>query len=440
MPLSTPLLAHLRDRLTPWLTAPAWRVGFSGGLDSTVLLHLLTRLREIQPLPPLAAIHVDHGLQPRAEQWAEHCQALCRTWRVPLTLARVRVEAGDSPEAAARDARYGAFARILGPDELLLLAHHRDDQAETLLFRLLRGAGVRGLAAIPEHRAFATGALARPLLAYAREQLLTYAQAQGLDWIDDPSNQDVAFARNAIRHHILPAMQAHWPQARRNLARAASHLRESQGLLEDLAGIDLAQAESPSGWPWLDSPSLALAPLAALSPARQRNALRIWLGRFCQLPDEAHWAGWQALRDAQPSATPAWRLGDGVLQRSVGRIWWLSGDWLKPPKNDVLDWPNPGVPLVLPGNGRLSLEVAEKTGPLRVRYRQGGEQLYISGRGHRDLKRLLNESGLPAFVRPRLPLVYQGDRLIAVANLPSLRGGAALGGTVLWRPPTQPRE
>ena len=432
MPNTDRLLALLADGLAPWRQAPGWRLAFSGGLDSTVLLHLLVRLGRQQPLPPLSAIHVHHGLQPQAEDWARHCAAICAAWQVPLSLERVQVVPGQGLEAAARTARYDAFARLLGKDELLLMAHHQNDQAETLLFRLLRGAGVRGLAAIPPWRRFTDGSLVRPLLGVSRQQLIDYAQAQGLHWVEDPSNQDQAYARNLIRQRILPAIEAAWPQARVQLAGTASRLREAQGLLEELAGQDLAVASTPSPWPWLTVPSLALAPLAALSPARQRNALRCWLAPYSSLPNEAHWAGWQALRDASPETAPQWHLAAGVLQRGAGRIWWLSGDWLSQPPAPVA-WPDPGTTLPLPGNGRLSLSGAGVPGPLQVRYRQGGEQLMIVGRGHRDLKRLLNEAGLPAFVRGRLPLIYQGEQLLAVANLPRLaqRQGLAFA----WQPP-----
>jgi len=404
---------------TPWLNAPAWHIAFSGGLDSTVLLHLLAVHARQHATPPLHAIHIHHGLQPAADAWPAHCQAICDQLGIELQVIRVQVPPGASLEQAARDARYAAFKHALGPGDILFTGQHRDDQSETLLFRLLRGAGLRGLAAMPGQRALGQGSLARPLLGCSRQQLQDYAQAHGLVWIEDPSNADTQFARNFLRGEVFPLLQVRWPQAGQNLARAAEHLGEALGLLDELAQGDIALAGegAPMTWPGLDS--LDLTALAALSPARQRNALQYWLSRRTRLPDTRHWAGWVGLRDAAADAQPVWRLADGQLLRSHGRIWWLNGDWLQLPAGE-LAWPDPGVPLALPGNGSVRLAAAEALEGLRIAYRQGGEVLDIPGRGRRDLKRLLNEQQVPHFLRPRLPLLYQGERLLAVANLPGL--------------------
>src|SRR6218665_3948299 len=156
------LHARLLAGLAPWRAAPAWRIAFSGGLDSNVLLHLLASLGKTESLPPLYAIHIHHGLQAVADGWPAHCQRVCDGLGVPLRVMPVHVATGASLERAARDARYGAFAQELGQGEVLLTAQHRDDQAETLLFRLLRGAGVRGLAGIPATRPLAKGGGGRP--------------------------------------------------------------------------------------------------------------------------------------------------------------------------------------------------------------------------------------------------------------------------------------
>ncbi len=425
------LESRLLRALVPWLASPKWWVAFSGGLDSSVLLHALARLAGGQALPPIAAIHVHHGLQVAADDWSAHCRAVCERLGVPLQVVRVRVAAGASLERAAREARYAAFADCLGEGELLLTAQHRDDQAETLLFRLLRGAGVRGLAAMPAERALARGRLLRPLLDVSRAELELYARQHGLDWIEDPSNQSLEHARNYLRQRVMPTLQQRWPQATANMARTAAHMAEAQALLDELAVQDLATAQGPSRFDWLPLPSLALPPLRALTPARQRNALRHWLADLTLAPDGDHWAGWDALRDARPDATPRWRLAGGELQRGGERIWWLPAGWLEPAGGPV-DWPQPGVVLELPGNGTLRLDGAPPSGRLQVRYRQGGEVLAVPGRGRRDLKRLLNEAGLPGFVRARLPLLYRDGELIAVANLPQLSAGWP---ALSWRTP-----
>ncbi|MBF8667795.1 tRNA lysidine(34) synthetase TilS [Pseudomonas putida] len=405
--------------LTPWLNAPTWYIAFSGGLDSTVLLHLLADHARNHASPPLRAIHVHHGLQAAADAWPAHCQSICDNLGIELQVIHVQVTPGASLEQAARDARYAAFRQTLGPGDILFTGQHRDDQAETLLFRLLRGAGLRGLAAMSGQRALGQGSLVRPLLGCSRQQLQDYAQANGLAWIEDPSNADTQFARNYLRSEVFPLLQQRWPQASQNLARAAEHLGEAQGLLDELAQDDLALAGegAPVAWPGLDS--LDLATLVALSPARQRNALQYWLSRRTRLPDTRHWAGWADLRDAAADAQPAWQLADGQLLRSHGRIWWLSGGWLQLPVGE-LAWADPAKPLPLPGNGSVRLAGAAPLHGLRIAYRQGGEVLDVPGRGRRDLKRLLNELQVPLFLRPRLPLLYQGERLLAVANLPGL--------------------
>ncbi|MFJ2981327.1 MULTISPECIES: tRNA lysidine(34) synthetase TilS [unclassified Pseudomonas] len=417
--------------LTPWLTAPAWHIAFSGGLDSTVLLHLLADHAHSHATPPLHAIHIHHGLQPAADGWPAHCKAVCQRLGIPLTVIHVQIVPGASLEQAARDARYAAFKNVLGPGDVLFTGQHRDDQAETVLFRLLRGAGLRGLSAMPAQRPLGQGKLVRPLLAVSRSQLRTYAQGHGLSWIEDPSNSDTAFTRNFLRAEVLPLLQQRWPQASQNLARSAEHLGEALGLLEELAHADLAEAGegAPVAWAGLDS--LGLASLTALSPARQRNALQYWLSLRTRLPDSRHWAGWADLRDAAGDAQPVWHLTDGKLERSHGRIWWLSGDWLQPVAG-ALCWAQPGSTLSLPGNGSVRLRGAAQ-GDVRIAYRQGGEVLDVPGRGKRDLKRLLNELQVPHFVRPRLPLLYAGERLLAVANLPEL-GQANC--QLLWQPPT----
>ena len=427
------LSTRLLTQLAPWRNATTWRIAFSGGLDSTVLLHLLATLSQHHALPALSAIHVHHGLQAAAEAWPDHCRSVCAALGVPLDVVNVQVRPGASIERAAREARYGAFVAATHGNEVLLTAQHRDDQAETLLFRLLRGAGVRGLAAMPRQRPLGLGHLLRPLLEVSRAELETYATQQSLSWIDDPSNDDHRYARNYLRQRVFPLLAGHWPQASATLARSAAHMGEAQGLLDDLARIDLAQAVTPDAFDWLGLQSLVLAPLQALSPARQRNALSHWLAPLTLLPDSDHWVGWDSLRDAADDARPIWRLAGGELHRAGGRAWWLSGPWLHTVSGCV-EWPRATDALDLPGNGRVTLNGKIPDGRLCVRYRQGGEMMALPGRGHRDLKRLLNESGLPAFVRGRLPLLYRDGQLLAVANLPGLDGNVDGAWQLRWQP------
>ncbi|MBT2295437.1 tRNA lysidine(34) synthetase TilS [Pseudomonas fluorescens] len=427
------LPTRLLTQLSPWRAAATWHIAFSGGLDSTVLLHLLASLSKTQTLPPLRALHVHHGLQAVADAWPDHCHVVCKALGVPLEVMSVQVPPGASLERAAREARYGAFAAVLHNNEVLLTGQHRDDQAETLLFRLLRGAGVRGLSAMPRQRPLGQGHLLRPLLDVSRAELEAYATQQGLSWVEDPSNDDHRYARNFLRQRVFPVLTEQWPQASATLARSAAHLSEAQGLLDDLARIDLERAVTPGVFDWLGLRSLELAPLRALSPARQRNALSHWLVSMTTLPDSDHWSGWDSLRDAADDARPIWRLAAGELHRAGGRLWWLSDRWLRPAAGPV-EWTLTAQALALPDNGTVTFDGKMPDGPLCVRYRQGGEAMMLPGRGHRDLKRLLNESGVPAFARGRLPLLYRDEQLLAVAGLPGLDSG--LDGTwqLIWQP------
>ncbi|WLH86153.1 tRNA lysidine(34) synthetase TilS [Pseudomonas sp. FP2338] len=443
--MSPTLPAKLLQNLAPWRNASAWHIAFSGGLDSTVLLHLLASLANTETLPPLSAIHIHHGLQAAADAWPDHCQAVCDELGVSLQVLRVQVQSGASLERAAREARYRAFTEVTGAGQVMLTGQHRDDQAETLLFRLLRGAGVRGLAAMPVHRPLAGGRLAdghleqghlvRPLLDVSRAELQAYAQQHQLQWIEDPSNADSRFARNYLRHRVFPLLTERWPQAVVSLARTAEHLSEAQALLDELAVIDLQAADPPSPFPWLALPSLALAPLRGLSDARQRNALRHWLTPLTRLPDSDHWASWYSLRDAKGDAQPLWRLADGQLHRCGEHVWWLPSAYSEFSDTPV-SWPHPQNPLELPGNGQLEFIGDAPAGPLVIRYRQGGEIIDVPGRGRRDLKRLLNESGLPGFMRGRLPLLYQGEQLLAVPTLAGLGACSAGKWQLHWMPQT----
>ncbi|MHC8304516.1 tRNA lysidine(34) synthetase TilS [Pseudomonas sp. PB3P13] len=435
-PSNIDLPSRLLMNLKPWREATTWRIAFSGGLDSTVLLHLLAHLAKAESLPELKAIHVHHGLQAAADAWPQHCQSVCDALGVPLQVIRVNVRPGASLECAARDARYGAFNAVTQAGDVLLTGQHRDDQAETLLFRLLRGAGVRGLAGMPRQRSLGKGHLLRPLLEVSRVELEAYASEHALSWIEDPSNEDRHFSRNYLRHQVFPALTERWPQARANMARSAAHLREAQGVLDEFAQIDLAPAQTVGEFDWLGLPSLELAPLATLSAARQRNALSHWLSPMTGMPDSDHWSGWDDVRDATGDARPIWALADGELHRAGGRIWWLSGAWLRnsPASNE---WVEPAMALTLPDNGVVTIGGSVPKGPLQIRYREGGEVMHLPERGHRDLKRLLNERAVPAFVRGRLPLLFQGEQLLAVANLRGLDGDTRHGWNLHWQPPTE---
>ena len=253
-------------------------VALSGGVDSTALL---AALASIHPRPSnLRALHVNHGLRPAARAWAQHCRALARRLRVPLQVLTTQVARppGASLEAAARDARYASLAAALKPGEALLLAHHADDQLETVLLQLLRGSGLPGLSAMPAAAPFAPGVAVRPLLSRTRAELEAWVQGQGLTWIEDDSNADETLNRNYLRRQILPLIQARWPSAAAAVARSARHVAEAQSLLERLARTDIERA----GY----GESLSVKTLRALPPDRLNNALRFWIARAgLRVPD-----------------------------------------------------------------------------------------------------------------------------------------------------------
>ncbi len=420
-------LSHLlQQQLVAMPTVRRYHVAFSGGADSAALLGALAALRERDALPggaELQAIHVDHRLHPDAPAWADHCRQVAE--RLGVTLRVVVVDAvaapGESPEAAARRARYRALSEGLGPDEAVLTAHHRDDQAETLLLQLLRGSGPRGLAAMAPVAPLGDGWLLRPLLGVERSALQGWLQAHHTAWLDDPSNADPRFDRNYLRHHVLPALQQRWPAATKTLERAAAHQAEAAELLDDLAAGDLAQAGVEAGAP------LPQTVVLALPPARQRNLLRFWL-RSCGLRPPGQ-ARLQTLLTqiacSGDTAAPALHWPGGEVRCYRGRLY--AGPPLPQPPAPGLSLPWDGVsPLPLPDGRRL---IAEPTatggldprhlrgGALTLRFRGGGEQLCPAGHRHRrPLKKLLAEAGVPPWQRPFVPLLYVGDALAAVAG------------------------
>ncbi|MBC8026588.1 MAG: tRNA lysidine(34) synthetase TilS, partial [Steroidobacteraceae bacterium] len=231
------------------LTGPKPRVlvAFSGGIDSTVLAHALVRQR--RNFASLRIAHVDHGLQVRSGEWSRHCARQARAWRVPFVSLRAHIQRkrGESPEAAAREARYALLASAMRPGEVLVTGQHEDDQAETLLLQLFRGAGVAGLAAMPESAPFGQGRVVRPLLRTPRAELEEYARVNRLSWVEDPTNVETKFARNYLRTKVMPLIREQWPGAVASISRSAQHMAEADGLLGELARRDLAKAVDGDG-------------------------------------------------------------------------------------------------------------------------------------------------------------------------------------------------
>ncbi|MGB5640490.1 MAG: tRNA lysidine(34) synthetase TilS [Sedimenticolaceae bacterium] len=417
-----------------------YRVGFSGGLDSTVLLNVMASLCGRLPAP-LSAIHVDHSLQPGSRDWAGHCRSECERLGVPLTSLVVDAAPGpgESPEAAARAARYAAIAKTLGPRSMFLTAHHLDDQAETLLLQLLRGAGVNGLAAMPVVREWNAGWHARPLLKLRRAALRAWALANGLRWIEDPSNARSEADRNYLRHHIMPGLASRWPGAVENIARSAAHCADAADTIRIQAEKDLGRASSAD--------RLRVDMLRGLSAARARNLLRHWLGERGAPP-----LSLRRLSDAldqlcharsDAAVRIAWK---GVEMRRFRDQVWLLPAHGRAVKPQTLDWVGEEMRLG-PGLGR----VRRRKGPggidpgrwvrgrVSIAYRHTGLRCRPAGRnGTRSFKKIAQDFGIPPWQREILPVVFIDGEPAAIANCcacePFAPEGQEPGWLIEWDP------
>lgn len=397
--------------------ARVW-VAFSGGLDSTALLHGAAAVRDRLP-GPLQAVHIDHGLHPDSGRWGEHCRDICEKLAIPLTIRRVTVEParGDSLEAVARAVRYGALAAFLAPSDLLLTAHHQDDQAETLLLALIRGSGVQGLAAMPVVAQLGPGRLVRPLLGYPRAALEQYARTLGLCWLDDPSNQLHAMDRNYLRHLVLPLLRARWPAVSATLARSAAHCAEAADLVDLIADRELGSLTGTRPG------TLSIPGLAHLEPPLRKAVLRLWLRRSgFTVPDSAHLGRILAeVMAARPDAHPlvAWR---GCEVRRYRQDLYASTPLPSVPVTQGLRWE--GRLLQLP-HGLGQLERLERPSgepprftPWSVRF--GVPELACrppGSRHHRPLKKLFQEVGVPPWLRPYVPLLFSAGELVGVVGV-----------------------
>ncbi|CAD1793331.1 tRNA lysidine(34) synthetase TilS [Xanthomonas arboricola pv. juglandis] len=410
-------------------------VAYSGGMDSSVLLHLLATTSRYRQMG-VRAVHVHHGLHADADAWAAHCQRQCDALQVPLQIARVQVarDSGLGLEAAARQARHAAFAEALAPGEWLALAHHRDDQAETFLLRALRASGPDGLAAMRAQRPFAAGMLWRPLLEHARAAVLAYAQAQGLRWIEDPSNADARHDRNFLRTQLMPVLQQRWPQAAEALARSARLSADASDLLLQEDSAQLPGLLTTIG-------ALDLRILRAQPAARRPRLLRAWVAaaQAPPLPAQGVAALEQEIDDDAPDrqACFAWQQ---VQVRRWRQCLYLLHPHAAWPASWQACWDG-ASPLPLPDGACLQLHGAAGlrfAQPLLVRARQGGERIVLPQRAHSHrLKHLLQALDLPPWQRARLPILWAdgqvlaaGDRILSAALSHWLQ---ANGASLHWR-------
>ncbi len=412
------------NRLTGQLSGkPGLVIALSGGVDSVVLLSLAAAWSHSHA-GAARAIYIDHGLQSQSAEWGLQCAALCEAHNVEFQVINVAVDldSGLSPEAAARDARYAAFEENLSDGEYLCTAHHADDQAETLLLQLCRGAGVSGLASMPECRVFGNGYLLRPLLAVSRDAIVQYAQRLALDWCEDPSNQDTRYARNFIRHRVMPLIVERWPQAAKQLSRSAAHCADAASLGNDLAAIDVAGDVASNE----SHARLSLPQINALSPVRRRNALRYWIKSHGFLaPSQVQLD--QIVKDIVEAGTDSHgRVGFGsaAIARYRDEIFIGPRESFEPLADFEYCWPDTTYPIFLPELGwqlvacehpRLASHLGDS---VMVRNRRGGERWKAPGAQHSvAVKSLLQQRGIPPWQRGRLAFVYKDEKLIDICGV-----------------------
>jgi tRNA(Ile)-lysidine synthase len=416
-----PLLARVRAALERW-PAPAGEarvtVAFSGGVDSTVLL---AALRHLPLRAPLRAAHVDHGLHADSARWSEQCATVASELGVELVSVRVAVDraARSGLEAAARAARYGALADLMSPGDVLLTAHHGDDQLETLMLRLVRGTGVRGLRGIRDHEPFGPGTLTRPLLGCTRAEILAQARAWNLTWLEDPSNRDLEHDRNFLRATVVPRLVERWPAAARSAQRLAEQMADAQRILDEVAARDAAGVADPRRVP--------RAALEPLEPSRQRNLLRQLLraGGFeppsAQKIEELRAALLGARHDALPQIR--WPGVDARVFREHLYLMAalppasLRGYAARLDKRGRWTGPEGELKFERLGDGPGLPESWLDAG-LTLRFRGGGEDFHPLAHAHsRPLKRWLQEAAIVPWMRARIPLLYRDERLVAVGDL-----------------------
>ncbi|WP_230473371.1 tRNA lysidine(34) synthetase TilS [Dyella choica] len=386
-------------------------VAFSGGPDSSALLHALAHLPAARTRG-LRAIHVDHGLHAQSARWAAHCRAFSATLGLAceVYVAKVDRSGGIGLEAAARHARYAIFAEHVHAHERLVFGHHQDDQAETVLLKLLRGAGPEGLGGMRVERPLGPGLAWRPLLDVPRQVLRDYIEAHDLPCIHDPSNDDRQLARNHLRHEVMPLLRAHWPQAMISITHSAMLCRMAADTLQQdwLAAFENLRDDASNSLDargWLALPSALRDPLLAhwlhaQGLSAPTTAQRQQLERQCtaqegQLP-RIQWPG---------TEVHVWR----------NRLWAMALR-SQPSSPGALSWQ--GEELRLPDGGSLTLEpVSRLAVALEVRWRSGGERIKPAGDRHtRELRALFQSGAIPPWQRDFCPLLYEGDQLVAVAD------------------------
>lgn len=410
------LLSCLQQFLQSFAHAKKFVIAYSGGMDSHVLLDLCMQLKS-QGKHQFRVIHINHQLSPQANQWATHCQTVCQQYEIDFAVHTLQItnRRGASLENLARKKRYQLFAEHMLEDEILLTAHHEDDQAETVILQLIRGAGPKGLSAMPTTKKFAYGHHARPLLNITRKDLRTYANKKKLIWIDDESNDELYLRRNFIRKKVMPVLQSQLPNVSRCLARAARHCAQADNLLHDFANemLQTLQGERPG--------NLSVKKLLQLTSQQQTLVLRTWIKQHAHLlPSEKkmHAIKNELLR-AAGDKNPRLLFGETELRRYRDDIFLFDKTQSLGTRQEII-W-DFSADLIIPNIGILQSKKIFSAGlttqikKVIIKFREGGERIVVNGK-RRRLKNCLQDWGVPVWERENLPLIYADNRIVSVAN------------------------
>lgn len=400
-------------------------IGFSGGLDSTALLLLFAQLREKYPQLQLRAIHIHHGLSANADVWAQHCQQICQRHSIPFLLEKVQVETTKGIEAGAREARYQAIKQHLDCDEILVTAHHQQDQTETFFLALKRGSGVAGLGAMPVCSQLYGLRIFRPLLNATRQMLFDYVQQQRQPWIEDESNADNRYERNFLRNDILPRLRARWEHFDNALQRSAQHCLEQQQLLNELLQECFLAHFDPK------EQTFHLEGFAQYSPLKQKALLRLWLDALSQpMPSTLQLN--QLIQDvvfARQDSNPQFKLGDKLLRRYQNKLYLtpsfldLRPVLLDVKLNEPIDLPdNLGTLLISEqdhqllalwhkGTEQISCLLPLPKQPIQIRFHYSGKVYLNKQSVNEDIKKVWQKFNVPVWLRNRIPLIFYGDTL-----------------------------
>ena len=400
--------------------APQIYIGYSGGVDSHVLLHLCASIAALKV--KIMAVYIDHGLQAEAAAWASHCQDVASTMGVGFKALRVNAHPvqGESPEEAARNARYNAFKSLMTANDVLLVAQHREDQLETFFLQLMRGSGLRGLSTMPHQISFGRGVMLRPLLDVSKQVINHYAQTHDLKWVEDPSNASNAYDRNFLRNEIFPLLKQRWPQCDKTVTRSAKHCADAQGLISEQAQslfVDIFNKNDQT---------LCISQLLLCKPSLQVLVVREWFQVLhLKMPAQAFIERLQSeVISARIDSEPLLSGQGYCVRRYRDKLYCLKGDLL----SSIIEshWPVGAESIRLSSGQRLSclpsstgISMAQwQSSIITIKARRGGEKIRLPGRqGSHALKNLFQEAGVPPWERDTMPLVYLDDKLAAVGDL-----------------------